>query len=55
MSVLGRPQGDWDDFLEDVGKPKKRWRPLRILGLVVAVAVAVAVLVYYYYWAQGAV
>ena len=49
MSVLGRPQGDWDDFLEDARKPKKRWRLSRILLVAAAVAVAATVMVYYYY------
>jgi flagellar basal body-associated protein FliL len=49
VSVLGQPQGDWDDFLEDARKPKKRWRLSRILLVVAAVAVAAAVLIYYYY------
>lgn len=48
MSVLGQPQHDWDDFLEEARKPRKRWRLSRILWIVIAVAVAAVVLIYYY-------
>ena len=49
MSVLGQPQHDWDDFLEEARKPKRRWKLSRILWTGAAVVFAVAVLVYYYY------
>jgi hypothetical protein len=47
MSVLGQPQHDWDDFLEEARKPRRRWWLSRILWIAVAVAVA-AVLIYHY-------
>jgi hypothetical protein len=47
MSVLGRPQKDWDDFLEETRTSRKRWRPSRILWIVAAVVLAAAVLFYY--------
>lgn len=53
MSVLGRPQHDWDDFLEDARKPKKRWRLSRILLIVAAIAFAATVIIYYYRQYQG--
>ena len=48
MSVLGRPQHDWDDFLEAAGKPKRWWSPRRVFWIIMAVAVAAAILIYYY-------
>jgi hypothetical protein len=48
MSVLGRPQHDWDDFLEEAGKPRRRWRPSRFLWLIIPVAVVVVALIYYF-------
>jgi hypothetical protein len=48
MSVLGQPQHDWDDFLEDARKPRRRWSPSRVIWIVVAIAVAAVIMVYYY-------
>ena len=48
VSVLGRPQHDWDDFLEEASKPKRKWRLSRILWLLIAIAVSAVVIVYYY-------
>jgi flagellar basal body-associated protein FliL len=51
VSVLGQPQHDWDEFLDETRKPRKRWRLSRILLVSAAVVLAAAVLVYFYrYW-----
>ena len=48
MSVLGRPQHDWDDFLEEAAKPRRKWPFFRILLVAVAIVVAVVIVVFYY-------
>jgi hypothetical protein len=53
VSVLGQPQHDWEDFLEDAKKPKKRWPLSKILLILGAVAVGAAVILYYHNWYGG--
>ena len=48
VSVLGQPQQDWDDFLEEARKPRKKWRLSRIVWIAVPVAIAVVILIYRY-------
>lgn len=48
MSVLGRPQKDWDDFLEEASKPKKRWTLGKVLLIAVPVVVVAAILIHHY-------
>lgn len=48
MSVLGQPQHDWDDFLEEARKPRKRWGLSRILWIAIPVGVVAAILLYRY-------
>jgi hypothetical protein len=47
VSVLGQPQHDWDDFLEEASKPRRRWGLSRLLWIAIPAVVA-AVIIYYY-------
>jgi hypothetical protein len=48
VSVLGQPQHDWDDFLDEARKPRKRWWQSRVVWIAVPVVVAVVILIYHY-------
>jgi hypothetical protein len=48
VSVLGKPQHEWDEFLEEARKPRRRWTLGRILLVALPVAVVVAILIYRY-------
>jgi hypothetical protein len=48
VSVLGQPQHDWDEFLEDAAKPKRGWRHSRVLWIAIPAVIVAAIIVYYY-------
>jgi hypothetical protein len=44
LSVLGKPQHEWDEFLEEASRPRRRLPGRNLLWVVVPVAVLVVVL-----------
>jgi hypothetical protein len=48
VSVLGRPQNEWDEFLEETRKPRRRWSLGRILWIVIPAAFVAALVVHHY-------
>ena len=48
MSVLGKPQNEWDEFLDEARKPRRRWGLGRILWIVIPAAIVIALLVHHY-------
>jgi hypothetical protein len=45
MSLLNRPQSEWDDYLSESSRPKRWWKTKKFWTLVLIVAVSVLIVV----------
>jgi hypothetical protein len=45
MSVLSKPQKEWDDFLDGSSRPKGFWRSWRVLWVLIPAGILALVIV----------